>query len=76
MFRNDVDDYVAAVAREALEQASDADRLIRSAPGQGHYRLWRTHALTEALAAGIPIHQVAEEMGVSVSEVERMLQSP
>jgi hypothetical protein len=76
MFRSDADDYAAAVGQEALEQAQDADRLIRSGPGHSErYRLWRTHAVAEALAAGIPIHQVADALGIPVSEVEVMLQS-
>jgi hypothetical protein len=76
MFRNDADGYAAAVGQEALDQVQDADRLIRSAPGHSErYRLWRTHAVAEALTAGIPIHQVADALGIPVSEVELMLQS-
>jgi glycosyltransferase involved in cell wall biosynthesis len=70
-FRDDAGAYRRAAGRDALDEARDADRLIRSTPGHNRrYRRWRTLAVVEALAAGVPIQEVADALGMPVSDVE------
>jgi hypothetical protein len=73
-FREDAGAYRRAGGRDALEEAQDADRLIRSTPGNNHrYRRWRILAVVEALAAGIPIQEVADALGMPICDVENLV---
>lgn len=59
--------FVSAVGLEALSRAREAD---------GHsdrYRRQRDQAVVEALAAGVSIEQIADELGVRISEVDEMV---
>ena len=60
-------EFVSAVGLEALGRAREAD---------GHsarFSHQRDQAVVEALAAGISIEQVADELGVRIAEVDRMV---
>lgn len=60
-------EFVSAVGLEALSRAREAD---------GHsarYRHRRDQAVVEALAAGISIEQIADELGVRIAEVDDMV---
>lgn len=59
--------FVSAVGLEALSRAREADGHSR------RYRRQRDHAVVEALAAGVSIEQVADELGVLISEVDEMV---
>jgi hypothetical protein len=66
---------VAGVGLEALRRAKDADDLIWSTQSHsGRYRQLRNRAAAEALSAGIPIEQIADELGVLIIDVERMVE--
>ena len=65
--------YDASVGQEALVRARDADGLIWStqSDSSGHRRA-RNQAVAEALAAGISIEQIADDLGVRIKDVEQM----
>lgn len=61
--------FVSAVGLEALCRAREAD---------GHsarYRHQRDKAVVEALAAGVSIEQIADELGVRIAEVDEMVRA-
>jgi DNA-binding NarL/FixJ family response regulator len=60
-------EFMSAVGLEALSRAREAD---------GHtarYRGERDQAVVEALAAGISIEQIADELGVRIAEIDEMV---
>jgi DNA-binding NarL/FixJ family response regulator len=60
-------EFVSAVGLEALSRAREAG---------GHsarFRRQRDQAVVEALAAGISIEQIADELGVRIAEVDEMV---
>jgi DNA-binding NarL/FixJ family response regulator len=66
----------AAAGLEALVRARDADRLIWSTQsGSDRHRRTRNRAVAEALAAGISIEQIADDLGVRIRDVEQMAAS-
>ena len=66
--------YGVAVGQEALVRACDADRLIWStAADSSRYRAARNRAAAEALACGVSIEQIADELGVRIKDVEEMV---
>jgi hypothetical protein len=76
MFGDSRGDYDAAIGREALEQAQDAHRLIRETPGpHRRYQRWRNQSVAQAVAAGIPVQEVADALDILVTDVEQMIPS-
>lgn len=60
-------EFVSAVGLEALCRAREAD---------GHsdrYRHQRDEAVAEAMAAGVSIEQIADDLGVRIDEVDAMV---
>jgi len=64
--------FDAASAENALERACEADRYVGSMSRGPHYRRLRDLAVRDALDAGLSPEQVADELGVLISDVERM----
>ncbi len=61
------------VAMTAVQKALEADEQFwRSERGSTPYRHRRDKAVVEALAAGMSLEQVADELGVKIHDVERM----
>jgi hypothetical protein len=61
---------------EALQRAVDEDDLIWSSPRHnGQHLQQRNRSVAQALRAGIPMEQIADELGVLISDVERMTAS-
>ena len=61
------------VAVTALTRAREADeRFWNSGRKSLGYRHERDAAVAEALAAGMSLEQVADELGVKIADVERM----
>lgn len=68
--------FGVAVGQEALVRACDADRLIWSTGADsGRHRQARNRAAAEALAGGVSIEQIADELGVLIQDVEAMVVS-
>lgn len=67
------------VAMVALSRAREADREFWARTERGrkgrHFRRVRDRAVLEALTAGMPLELIADEMGVLISDVERMAAS-
>jgi hypothetical protein len=61
--------FVSVAGLEALSRAREADN--RST----RYRAVRNRAVVEALAAGVSIEQVADELGVRIAEVDAMIRA-
>jgi hypothetical protein len=63
-------------AESALIRARDADDLLWSSGSDSEkYRQLRDRAVSEAVEAGMSKEQVADELGVLISDVERMVRS-
>lgn len=61
--------FVSLEGLEALSRAREAD---------GHsarFRRQRDEAVVEAMAAGVSIEQVADELGVRIAEVDEMVRA-
>jgi DNA-binding NarL/FixJ family response regulator len=68
--------FGVAVGQEALVRACDADRLIWSTGADsGRHRQARNRAVAEALAGGVSIEQIADDLGVLIKDVEGMAAS-
>ena len=67
----------AESALEALARAREADRKIWSPVEHGSNRLRheRDQAVLDAVNAGMPLEQIADDLGVLISDVERMAAS-
>ena len=66
--------YATTVGQQALQRAKDADDRIWSIQGHSaRYLRVRDRAVAEALGAGVCAEQVADELGVLIGDVERML---
>jgi hypothetical protein len=68
-------DTLSAV--KALARAREADNRIWSPVNhsRGHYRRARDRAVLDAVEAGLPLEQIADELGVLISDIERMAAS-
>ncbi|MFZ0158878.1 MAG: hypothetical protein WAL50_07605 [Kineosporiaceae bacterium] len=65
--------FDAVAASHALARAQKADEKLWSDHRSGsHIRRQRDLAVFEALSAGMSREQVADELGVLISDVERM----
>lgn len=63
-----------AAGSQALARARDEDNLMWTSPRDSdRHRRARNHALAEAHEAGISLEQMADELGVLIKDVERML---
>ncbi|MFZ0158062.1 MAG: hypothetical protein WAL50_03445 [Kineosporiaceae bacterium] len=61
------------VAMAAAQKAQEADeKFWHSERNSTPHRIRRNRAVVEALAAGMSLEQLADELGVSIADVERM----
>jgi FixJ family two-component response regulator len=61
------------VIAEALRRVREADDLVGPTGfGSLIHRRARDRAVLEALTAGVPLEEIADELGVLISDVERM----
>lgn len=69
-----MNDFDALSATEALARARAADDKIWTPVhrGRSHYRHERNVAVLDAVHAGLPLEQIADELGVLIIDVERM----
>jgi hypothetical protein len=61
------------IAMAAVQRAQEADDLFwNSERNSTPHRRRRNQAVVEALAAGLPAARLADELGVTVADVDRM----
>jgi hypothetical protein len=68
--------HVTEAGLEALARAKAADDLIWSSPNRsGRHLRRRNQSVAEAVEADISMEQIADELGVLIGDVERMIAS-